>query len=101
MTFVAALASLSTRVKVVVGLAIAVSALLVAGVPLSTFLPFAGVAGCLGMHLFMNHGHGDHHAATDLPSRAAGASEGEEAFGVAAHVSTSRRESAETGSLSR
>jgi hypothetical protein len=45
-----------------IGLAVAVAALLVAGVPLSTFVPFAGVAGCLGMHLLM--GHGDHHPAS-------------------------------------
>jgi hypothetical protein len=30
-------------------------------VPVSSFVPFAGVAGCLRMHLFM--GHGDHHSA--------------------------------------
>jgi hypothetical protein len=61
MTFVAALGSLSARIKLIAGLAVAVAALLVAGVPVSTFVPFAGVAGCLGMHLFM--GHGDHHSA--------------------------------------
>ena len=62
MTLVAAIGSLPTRIKVIAGLAVAVAALLVAGVPVSTFVPFAGVAGCLGMHLFM--GHGDHHSAS-------------------------------------
>jgi hypothetical protein len=61
MTFVAALGSLPARVKLIAGLAVAVAALLVAGVPISSLVPFAGVAGCLGMHLFM--GHGDHHSA--------------------------------------
>jgi Protein of unknown function (DUF2933) len=70
MTFVAALSSLPTRVKLAVGLAVAAAALLIAGVPLSTFLPFAGLAGCLGMHLFMGHGHGDRRSATDEPPHA-------------------------------
>jgi hypothetical protein len=61
MTFVASLGSLPTRIKLIAGLAVAIAALLVAGVPVSTFVPFAGVAGCLGMHLFM--GHGDHQPA--------------------------------------
>ena len=61
MTFVATLGSLPTRIKLIAGLAVAVAALLVAGVPWSAFVPFAGVAACLGMHLFM--GHGDHHSA--------------------------------------
>jgi hypothetical protein len=61
MTLVATIGSLPIRIKVIGGLAVAVAALLVAGVPASTFVPFAGVAGCLGMHLFM--GHGDHQPA--------------------------------------
>jgi|BarGraNGADG00212_1021973.scaffolds.fasta_scaffold02083_2 hypothetical protein len=65
LSLAAAVAGLPTRIKVAAGLAVAVAVLLVAGVPLSTFVPFAGLAGCLGMHLFMGHGHGDHHAASD------------------------------------
>lgn len=42
MPFVATLASLPTRIKLIVGLAIVVGALLTIGVPLSTFAPFAG-----------------------------------------------------------
>ena len=53
-----ALAAVPNRLRVVVGLAVAIAALLAAGVPLSTFVPFAGLAACLGMHLFMGHGHG-------------------------------------------
>lgn len=60
MTFVALSRSLPMRAKLAIGIALAVTALLVFGVPLSTFVPFAGLAGCLGMHLFMGHGHGNH-----------------------------------------
>jgi Protein of unknown function (DUF2933) len=66
-----AVAAVPTRIKVVAGLAVTFAALLIAGVPLSSFVPFAGLAGCLGMHLFMGHGHGhghghgDHHAQSD------------------------------------
>ena len=60
-----AVAALPTRLKMVVGLAVAIAALLAAGVPLSTFVPFAGLAACLGMHLFM--GHGDRHAEKHSP----------------------------------
>lgn len=70
MPFVATLISLPTRAKLIVGLAVAVAALLIAGVPLSTFVPFAGLAGCLGMHLFMGHRHGDGLSATDEPPHA-------------------------------
>jgi len=70
MPFVQTLISLPTRAKFIVGLAVAVAALLIAGVPLSTFVPFAGLAGCLGMHLFMGHGHGDRRSATDEPPHA-------------------------------
>jgi hypothetical protein len=59
---VSTVATLPTRVKLAGGLAAAIAGLLVAGVPLTTFVPFAGLAACLGMHLFMGHGHGDHHA---------------------------------------
>ena len=63
MPVVATLISLPTRIKLIVGLAASAAALLIAGVPLSTFVPFAGLAGCLGMHLFMGHGHGDRRSA--------------------------------------
>jgi hypothetical protein len=65
-----AVAAVPTRIKVVAGLAVAIAALLIAGVPLSSFVPFAGLAGCLGMHLFMGHGHGhgDRHAQSDYRS---------------------------------
>jgi hypothetical protein len=65
-SFVSTVAALPTRLKLAGGLAVAIAALLVAGVPLTTFVPFAGLAACLGMHLFMGHGHSDHHA--DEPS---------------------------------
>lgn len=70
MSFVAALSSLPTRTKLIVGLAVAVAALLITGVPFSTFVPFVGLAGCLGMHLFMSHGHGDHRSSTNEPPHA-------------------------------
>jgi hypothetical protein len=63
-------AALPTRLKLAGGLA-AIAALLVAGVPLTTFVPFAGLAACLGMHLFMGHGHGDHHAVEHSPESTA------------------------------
>jgi hypothetical protein len=60
-----AVAAVPTRIKLVAGLAVVIAALLIAGVPLSTFVPFAGLAGCLGMHLFMGHSHGDNHVQPD------------------------------------
>jgi hypothetical protein len=61
------------RFRIVGGLALAVAALLAAGVQLSALVPFAGLAACLGMHFFMGHGghrgdpatggHGSDHAA--------------------------------------
>lgn len=61
-SFMSMVAALPTRLKLAAGLAVGVAALLIAGVPLTTFVPFAGLAACLGMHLFMGHGHSDHHA---------------------------------------
>jgi len=53
----------AVRIRIVVSLAFAVIALVVAGVPLGSFVPFAGLAACLGMHFFMGHGgHGGDHA---------------------------------------
>jgi Flp pilus assembly protein TadB len=64
-----AVAARPTRRKLVVALAVAVAvvALLAAGIPLTTSVLFAGLAACLGMHLFMGHGNGDHHAAEHSP----------------------------------
>jgi hypothetical protein len=62
-----AVATRPTRRKLVVALAVAVVALLAAGIPLTTSVLFAGLAACLGMHLFMGHGNGDHHAAEHSP----------------------------------
>lgn len=51
------------RFKIVVGLALVVVALMAAGVPLGSLVPFAGLAACLGMHFLMGHGaHGGDHA---------------------------------------
>lgn len=59
-SFGSTVAALPTRLKLAGGFAVGIAALLVAGVPLTTFVPFAGLAACLGMHLFMGHGHSDH-----------------------------------------
>lgn len=57
----AAFSSLPRSIKLSAGAALVVALLLAIGVPLSALLPFAGLAGCLGMHLFMGHGgHGGH-----------------------------------------
>jgi hypothetical protein len=69
---VSTVAALPTRLKLAGGLAVAIAALLVAGVPLTTFVPFAGLAACLGMHLFMGHGHGDHHDHEHSPESTVG-----------------------------
>lgn len=61
-SFISKVAALPTRLKLAAGLAAGVAALLIAGVPLTSFVPFAGLAACLGMYLFMGHGHSDHHA---------------------------------------
>ncbi len=66
-SLVSSIAALPTRFKLVGGLAVGIAALVVAGVPLTTFVPFAGLAACLGMHLFMGHGHGDHHVGEHSP----------------------------------
>ena len=54
------------RFRVVAAIAAALIVLMVVGVPLSAIVPFAGLAGCLGMHLFMGHGgHTDHSHQSD------------------------------------
>jgi cell division protein FtsW (lipid II flippase) len=60
------IAALPTRIKVVIGLAVVVATLYAAGIPLTTFVPYAGLAACLGMHFFMGHGHHDGHSASDV-----------------------------------
>jgi copper chaperone CopZ len=60
-------AALPARLKLAGGLAVGFAALLVAGVPFTLFVPFAGLAACLGMHLLMGHGHGDHHVGEHSP----------------------------------
>ena len=48
------------RPRVVAVTASALTVLIVAGIPLSALLPFAGLGACLGMHLLMGHrGHSD------------------------------------------
>jgi hypothetical protein len=60
------IAALSTRTKVVIGLALVMATLFAAGIPLTTFIPYAGLAACLGMHFFMGHGHHDGHSVSDV-----------------------------------
>jgi copper chaperone CopZ len=70
LSLVSSVAALPARWKLIGGLTVAIAALLVAGVPITTFVPLAGLAACLGMHLFMGHAHGDHHVADHSPKTA-------------------------------
>lgn len=62
------LSSVPTRIKLGGGFGVAVIALLVAGVPFSALVPLAGPAACLGMMLFMSHGHGHSEHHSEMPS---------------------------------